>query len=97
MSVSQVILNVVDHGMGIQDAISAPRIFRESQGIIVDNRYSEEVRKGLQERGHDLAWRDNEMGNWARPVGVLVNPETGMLHGGVACDFAGFESKAVGV
>jgi hypothetical protein len=37
------------------------------------------------------------MGNWARPVGVLVNPETGMLHGGVACDFVGFESKAVGV
>jgi gamma-glutamyltranspeptidase/glutathione hydrolase len=97
MSVSQVILNVVDHGMGIQDAISAPRIFRESQGIIVDNRYSEEVRKGLQERGHDLTWLDNEMGNWARPVGVLVNPETGMLHGGVACDFTGFESKAVGV
>jgi gamma-glutamyltranspeptidase/glutathione hydrolase len=97
MSISQVILNVIDHGMGIQDAISAPRVFRESQGILVDNRYSEEVRRGLIDRGHDLSWLENEMGNWAAPVGVIINPETGMLHGGVACGFLGFRSEAIGI
>jgi len=96
MAVAQVILNVVEHGMGIQDAISAPRVFREAQRVFVDNRFPEAVREGLLAREHDLVWLEREMRGWARPVGVLVDPETGMLHGGVHFDFTEFESTAIG-
>jgi len=96
MAVAQVILNVVDHGMGIQDAIEAPRIFREKSTVYVDNRYPPEVRDGLLARGHDLVWLDQELRGWARPVGVVVDPETGLLHGGVQCHLNGFESIAIG-
>jgi gamma-glutamyltranspeptidase/glutathione hydrolase len=96
MAVAQVIVNVVDHEICIQDAISAPRVFRETQRVFVDNRFPEEVREGLLARGHDLVWLDKELRGWARPVGVVVDPETGLLHGGVDCYFTGFESIAVG-
>jgi gamma-glutamyltranspeptidase/glutathione hydrolase len=97
MSVAQVILNVVDHKMGIQEAIEAPRINRETGTVAVDNRYDSEVLEGLRARGHDLRWVDQEVQSWANPIGVLINPETGMLHGGVQCHLTTFESIALGL
>ncbi len=96
VSVAHVIVNVVDHGMGIQDAIEAPRLFRETSTVYVDNRYPPEVREGLLERGHDLVWVDRERYGWGRPIGVVVDPETGLLHGGVQCHQYMHESIAVG-
>jgi gamma-glutamyltranspeptidase/glutathione hydrolase len=96
VSVAHVIVNVVDHGMGIQDAIEAPRLFRETSTVYVDNRYPPEVREGLLERGHDLVWVDRERYGWGRPVGVVVDPETGLLHGGVQCHLNMHESIAIG-
>lgn len=95
-SVAQVIVNVVDHGMGIQDSIEAPRITREISTVYVDSRFPEEVRDGLVAMGHDVVWVDQELQNWGRPVGVLIDPKTGLLHGGVQFNFTGFESIAVG-
>jgi gamma-glutamyltranspeptidase/glutathione hydrolase len=97
ISISQVISHVIDHGMGIQEAIEAPRIFRETSTVYADNRFPVEVREGLVARGHDLVWVEQELQNWARPVGVLRDLETGLLHGGVQCYLTGFESIAVGL
>jgi gamma-glutamyltranspeptidase/glutathione hydrolase len=96
MSVTQVILNVVDHKMGIQEAIEAPRIFRETSTTTIDNRYSPEVREGLLARGHDIKWVDLEVQSWANPIGVVRDPGTGLLHGGVQCHLTNFESIAIG-
>ncbi len=96
VSVAHVISHVVDHGMGIQGAIEAPRITREVSKVYADNRFPDGVRDGLLARGHEVVWVDQELHSWARPIGVLVDPETGLLHGGVQCHFTGFESKAVG-
>ena len=97
ISISQVISHVIDHGMGIQEAIEAPRLFRETSTVYADSRFPVEVRDGLVARGHDLVWVEQELQNWARPVGVLRDPETGLLHGGVQCHLTGFESIAVGL
>ncbi len=97
ISVSQVISNVIDHGMGIQEAIEAPRVTRETDTVYVDNRFPLEVKIGLEKRGHDLVWVDQEIQNWARPVGVLRDPKTRLLHGGVQCNFTAFESIAMGI
>jgi gamma-glutamyltranspeptidase/glutathione hydrolase len=96
VSLAHVISHVVDHGMGIQDAIEAPRIMRETSTVYVDNRFPEEVRDSLIARGHDVVWVDQELQSWARPIGVVRNPETGLLHGGVQCHLNGFESIAIG-
>jgi len=96
VSLVHVIVNVVDHGMGIQEAIEAPRVMRETSTVYMDNRLPVEVRDALIGMGHDVAWIDQELYSWARPVGVLVDPETGLIHGGVHCDFTGFESTAIG-
>jgi gamma-glutamyltranspeptidase/glutathione hydrolase len=96
ISIAQVISNVIDHGMGIQEAIEAPRIKRETSTLYLDNRFSPEVRDTLTGMGHDVVWINKELYNWGRPVGTLVEPETGLLHGGVECHFTSFESKAIG-
>jgi len=97
ISVAQVISHVVDHGMGIQEALEAPRITRETGTVYVDSRFPVEVRDGMLSRGHDLVWAEQELVNWASPVGVLMDPETRLLHGGVTCSFTGFESIALGL
>ena len=46
--------------------------------------------------GHDIEYIDPELRSWGRPVGVLRDPVTGLLHGGVYSLLTGFESMAVG-
>jgi gamma-glutamyltranspeptidase/glutathione hydrolase len=97
ISVSQVISHVVDHGMGIQEAIEAPRINRETGKVYINNRFPEKVKDGMTARGHDFIWAEQELIGWANPVGVLRDPKTGLLHGGVTCDLLTFESVAIGL
>jgi gamma-glutamyltranspeptidase/glutathione hydrolase len=97
ISVAQVISHVIDHGMGIQEAIEAPRVTRETGTVYVDSRFSAEVKEGLEARGHDIVWVEHEIQNWARPVGVLRDFGTGLLHGGVHCSLTAFESIAIGL
>ena len=96
VSLSQVIAYVVDFEMGIQEAIEAPRITRETKEVYVDKRFSDTIRDKLINMGHEVVWVDQELKSWARPVGVLRDPETGLLHGGVYWNHNGFESIAKG-
>jgi gamma-glutamyltranspeptidase/glutathione hydrolase len=96
VSVAHVIVNMIEYGMGIQEAMEAPRIHRETSQVFVESRYPIKVRNGLIELGHDVVWVDQEQYGWGRPVGVHWNPETGMLHGGVHCHMTATESIAIG-
>ena len=95
-SIVQTIVNVVDFGMGIQAAIEAPRLVREVGELIVDSRFSREACRMLEGIGHKVLFLDNELGNWGRPVGIVVDPENDLLYGGVDHLFLGFESQAIG-
>jgi gamma-glutamyltranspeptidase/glutathione hydrolase len=97
VSVAQVISHVIDFGMGIQDAVDAPRITRETGRVFIDSRFSPKVRDSLVAIGHDIDWVDAELKSWGRPVGVLKDPVTGHLHGGVYTLLTGFESEAIGL
>ena len=79
-TVLQILLNVVDYGLNIQEAVDAPRIHHqwmpdelvlEEQGIPVD------VEVNLRRRGHRIRFRST--------IGdahcILIDPETGMLQG----------------
>ena len=97
VSVAQVISHVVDYGMGIQDAVDAPRVTRETGEVFVDSRLPLRVWERLKEMGHNVVWVDAELKSWGRPVAVLRDPESGLLHGGVYTLLTGFESMAVGL
>jgi gamma-glutamyltranspeptidase/glutathione hydrolase len=96
VSVAQVILHVLDFGMNIHEAVNAPRVTRETSTLFLDKRFPQKVSEALKRMGHDLVWIDPQIKGWGRPVGVLKNPDTGMLHGGVYTLLNGFESEAIG-
>lgn len=96
VSVAHTIHHVIDFKMGIQDAVDAPRITRETGTVFLDTRFPVEVKDRLVAMGHDIMYIDAELKSWGRPIGVLRNPDTGMLHGGVYSFLTGFESMAVG-
>ena len=83
-TVFEVMMNVIDHGMNIQEAVSAPRIhhqwlpdalYHEPQAL------SETARRGLERRG----WTLIENGDWGRADGVVaLRDEEGALYQGGA-------------
>lgn len=95
VSVAQAIHHVIDYGMGIQDAVDAPRVTRETGTVYLDSRFPEETYRRMVEMGHDVSYVDPEIKSWGRPVGVLRGSD-GMLHGGVFSMLTGFGSAAVG-
>jgi len=83
-TVTQVLLNVLDHGRGIQEAVSGPFIDTSAPDTAIDERIDLAVRQGLLSRGHTLVPRrpDFHPGHFARPAGISRNPLTRELRGG---------------
>jgi gamma-glutamyltranspeptidase/glutathione hydrolase len=79
----QMLLNLLEYGMNIQEAIEAPRV-RVYRDLAVDaeTRIPAEVRAALTARGHVI----RELPDWSWVVGggqgVWVDPVTGALAGG---------------
>lgn len=72
-SVFQAILNVVDFGMTMQEAVAAPRFHHQWLPDQIDyepKAISESVRKQLREKGYVLKQRNP----YGRVEGILVNP-----------------------
>ena len=79
-SVFQAILNVVDFGMTMQEAVAAPRFHHQWLPDQVDyepNAISENVRESLKQKGYIL----KERKPYGRVDGILVNPN-GTYQGG---------------
>jgi gamma-glutamyltranspeptidase/glutathione hydrolase len=53
-SVLQALVNLIDHGMSLQEAVEAPRIWTEGPVLEVEYGIPESVRKGLEARGHKV-------------------------------------------
>jgi len=83
-TVTQVLLNVLDHRRGIQDAVSGPFIDTSAAETGIDERVDPDVRAGLQSRGHTLILRrpDFTPTFFARPAGITRDPRSGELRGG---------------
>lgn len=102
-AISQVTLNMLEHGMLVQPAISAPRIDCSLGHILADDRIDLAAIDELRARGHrvDLAHEfvnaggpaTGYRGNFARPAAIAID-EQGMRHGG---DYPFVEGMAIGV
>jgi gamma-glutamyltranspeptidase/glutathione hydrolase len=84
-SVLHVLVNILDHQMGMQDAIAAPRVHCEGAVVFADSRFESDTIGALRDRGHDIALLTESVGtsSFGRPNGILVDPHTGRLRGGV--------------
>ncbi|HEY7295935.1 MAG TPA: gamma-glutamyltransferase [Dehalococcoidia bacterium] len=83
-TVTQVLLSVLDHGRGIQDAVSGPFIDTSAAETGIDERIDPAVIAALEERGHRFLLRrpDFHPGHFARPAGITRDPRSGELRGG---------------
>lgn len=84
-AIAQVVVNLVDFGLGMQQAVSAPRVHCEGPETEISLRFPETVREGLRNLGHRVVEREDSLAemHFARPNGVLLDREAGTLHGGV--------------
>ena len=53
-AVLQAIINVVDFGMTLQEAVEAPRVWTQGQALQVEPGIAEETRRQLRGMGHEL-------------------------------------------
>jgi gamma-glutamyltranspeptidase/glutathione hydrolase len=80
-AVLQAIVNVIDHGMTLQEAVEAPRIWTDGGDLEVEEGVPASVRSELEGMGHHLKVVPRVAGGMN---GVLRDPESGLLHG-AAC------------
>ena len=80
-SVLQAIVNVIDHGMTLQEAVEAPRIWTQGQDLEVESGISGKVQEALKEMGHDVQVVPRVAGGMN---GVLFDQEKGVIRG-AAC------------
>ncbi|MGH2352987.1 MAG: gamma-glutamyltransferase [Chloroflexota bacterium] len=80
-AVLQAIVNVVDHGMTLQEAVEAPRIWTSGDALEVETGVPEPIRQQLTERGYKVKVVARVAGGMN---GVLCDPGTGLLSG-AAC------------
>jgi gamma-glutamyltranspeptidase/glutathione hydrolase len=79
----QMLLNVLEFGMAVQDAIEAPRVRAYRDRLVdVEGRIPEGTRDALTARGHQV----NVIDDWSWVVGggqgIGRDPESGALQGG---------------
>jgi gamma-glutamyltranspeptidase/glutathione hydrolase len=54
-SAFQAIVNRIDHGMSVQEAVEAPRIWTQGVDLEMEDGFGESVRAALADRGHDIS------------------------------------------
>ena len=92
----QLALNVIDRGLSMQEATSAPRIDRSTPKLFVSPRFGAEVIADLEARGHRLVVKDerNLLGEYSSPASVKRDMG-GAFTGGV--DPYYFPATAIGI
>jgi len=80
-AVLQAIVNVIDHGMTLQEAVEAPRVWTQGQALEVEPGIAPAVRHELTVRGHPLQVVPKIAGGMN---GILFDHTTGHIHG-AAC------------
>lgn len=83
IGVAQVIMNVIDFGMDIQDAINEPRMGDNTANkIMYETRIDPTVIKGLQDLGHEVSDSPSEWDRGLGSIQAVLYAADGKLHGG---------------
>ena len=79
-SVLQALLNLIDHGMSLQEAVEAPRAWTQGQELEIEDGVPEAVRAAVAARGHEVVAVQAVGGGMN---GVALNPDGTLT--GAAC------------
>ena len=79
-AVAQVVLNVLEHGMDIQEAIEAPRFHYDGGDVHVEGRIGEDVTKGLKDLGYRVSAHEDVTFLFGGVHAITVGPDG--AHGG---------------
>jgi gamma-glutamyltranspeptidase/glutathione hydrolase len=79
-SVMQALCNLIDHGMTVQEAVEAPRIWTQGDVLELEAGFPSGVFQALADRGHTLA----KVGNVAGGMSAIHFGDDGMMQG-AAC------------
>src|SRR5262249_34188461 len=81
----QSLVNVLDFQLGIQAAVTTPRVHCEGPPTEVDGRTEPAVVDELRRRGHRVQVHEEHASSFrfARPTGIRVDPVANQLTGGV--------------
>jgi gamma-glutamyltranspeptidase/glutathione hydrolase len=82
----QVLLNLLVHGMGPQDAVAALTVDASGREVLVDSRFPAEIVDQLQNLGHMVKLVEEEpgiTGNFSRPSAVVIDYDQGLIRAGV--------------
>ena len=80
-SIFQSIVNVIDHGMSLQEAVEAPRLWTQGQTVELEAAFGDDIRAGLSSMGHDITVVPNVAGGMN---GIQIDPQHGHMVG-AAC------------
>lgn len=77
-------VNLLDHRMGVQQAIEAPRFYARDteKDLSIEARIPEETRKALIAKGYSLKTYPEFDLFFGGAQAILVDPDTGIMHGG---------------
>jgi gamma-glutamyltranspeptidase / glutathione hydrolase len=89
-SVMQALSNLIDHGMTVQEAVEAPRVWTQGHTLELETSFPTSVFQALADRGHNLA----QVGNVAGGMSAIRFGDDGMMEG-AACWRA--DGTAIGV
>ena len=53
-SAMQAVINLIDHGMSLQEAVEAPRLWTQGFALEMETGFPEPVRETMRQRGHDV-------------------------------------------
>ena len=86
-SLTQILINIIDFGMSLDEAIEAPRFFSysmngEPREISLESRISQEIRKILEDMGHTLLVREDYDKYFGGAQGLMILDGKKGLHGG---------------
>lgn len=93
-AVVQVLVNVLDHGMGIQEAIDAPRIHTEGDVLHLEGGFGTGIQSELKAKGYLVNVRGPRDFFFGGAHGVMRDTASGVLAGGAD---PRREGKAIGV
>jgi gamma-glutamyltranspeptidase/glutathione hydrolase len=73
-AVIQAVVNHVEHGLSLQDALQSPRLHTETDDILLDGRFGPAAKAALEKKGHriSVATPHFDRAPYAEPNGVAV-------------------------
>ncbi len=80
-SVLQAIMNVIDHGMTLQEAVEAPRVWTQGEALNIEEGIAPAVRAELAAKGHRIEVVPKIAGGMN---GIMFDLTAGLLYG-AAC------------